>query len=624
MTDADVLSDLLCAWEEQLDRGAEVPVEVLARDHPELIPQLRQRIEHLRRLRQLAAVPERVPSGPAPSWPATLLPSLPRIPGYEVLAELGRGGGGVVYRARDALNREVAIKMVLAGAAASAQELARFRLEAESVARLQHPHVVQVFNWGETNGQPFFVMEYVPGGSLARRLDGRPQPPGDAARLVLLLARAVQAAHERGIVHRDLKPGNVLLAPAGSEPALNSAWGQPKVSDFGLARRLEPGLALTAPESILGTPAYMAPEQAAGRPEQVGPATDVYALGVILYELLTGQVPFRGDSVLDTLDQVRHRPPQSPSQVCAGVPPELAAICLTCLRKEPTQRYPTALALAADLQRYLEGQAITPLVAKDATAPQPVPAGRKERRWRWVVAAGVVLALLAVGVALALWSGRRPAVGPPLKGLIDVRVWEGKSADRPFVAGNPQRQRLRLHEEGALPLRPGDWLRIEVTMERPAYLYVVWIDTEGKATPLYPWQGYDWEQRPQREERRARLSLPETADGIAPLGAGPAGVETLLLLAREEPLSEAENAALPELFAGLPKAKVADVGVAAWFENGELVSGEREPTRGAIRLEQAQAADDPVLRLQGLLRTKLKGVFGYSRAVCFGNVGAKR
>jgi hypothetical protein len=183
---------------------------------------------------------------------------------------------------------------------------------------------------------------------------------------------------------------------------------------------------------------------------------------------------------------------------------------------------------------------------------------------------------------------------------------------------------LRLHEEGALPLHVGDWLRIEVTMERPAYLYVVWIDTQGKATPLYPWQGYDWTKRPPREERRARLSLPETADGIVPLGPGPAGVETLLLLAREEPLSAAENAALPGLFASLLRPSVADAGVAAWFENGELVSKEREPTRGAIRLEQAQAGADLLLRLQGLLRTRLKGMFGYSRAVCFGNTGAER
>src|SRR5262249_29191938 len=214
--------------------------------------------------------------------------SLPSLPGYEVLGKLGEGGMGVVFRARDrALKRLVAIKQLL-HPAPSGEGLARCRAEAEALARLRHPHVVPVYAAGEQGGRPFFVMEYVEGGGLDQKVQGRPQPPADAARLVMLLARAVHAAHQQGIVHRDLKPANVLLAPPADEPALNTAYGLPKVSDFGLSKTLGEDQGRTAGGTVLGTPGYMAPEQASGRPEDVGPATDVYALGVILYELLTG------------------------------------------------------------------------------------------------------------------------------------------------------------------------------------------------------------------------------------------------------------------------------------------------------------------------------------------------
>jgi hypothetical protein len=255
---------------------------------------------------------------------------------------------GVVYKATQlSLGRTVALKMVLAGAHAGEQDVARFRVEAEAVARLQHPNIVQVFEVGQADGRPFFSLEFCPGGSLADRLGGAPLPPAEAARLVETLARAMHAAHQRGVVHRDLKPANVLLG----------ADGAPKVTDFGLAKRLDDTSGRTQTGSILGTPSYMAPEQASGR-KDIGPAADIYALGAILYELLTGRPPFRAATPLDTVLQVVADEPAPPRQLSSVVPRDLEAVCLKCLNKDPPRRYANAAALAADLGRFLEGEPV--------------------------------------------------------------------------------------------------------------------------------------------------------------------------------------------------------------------------------------------------------------------------
>ncbi len=235
----------------------------------------------------------------------------PTLPGYEILGELGRGGMGVVYQARQVrLNRAVALKMILAGQHAGAESAARFLAEAEAVAKLQHPNIVQIFHIDEHAGYPYFEMEYVGGGSLADRLDGTPRPPREAARLVETLAGAMAEAHRQGVVHRDLKPGNILL----------TLEGMPKVADFGLAKLLNVESGLTRTDSILGSPSYMAPEQAEGKTRDVGPAADLYALGAILYELLTGRPPFRGATVLETLQQVKTAEPVPPSRLVPGLP----------------------------------------------------------------------------------------------------------------------------------------------------------------------------------------------------------------------------------------------------------------------------------------------------------------
>lgn len=300
----------------------------------------------------------------------------PAPPGYEVLGELGRGGMGVVYKARQvALNRVVALKVVLAGAHASAQHRTRFLREAEAAAGVGHPHVVHVYETGTWAGQPYLALEYCPGGTLADRLRGAPLPPAAAAELVERLARAVQAAHDRGVVHRDLKPQNVLLA----------ADGTPKVTDFGLAKLADCGDGLTASGAVMGTPSYMAPEQAAGTRE-VGLAADVYALGAVLYECLTGKPPFRGPTPLDTLVQVLEREPRDPWAVSPGADRDLSAVALKCLEKDPADRYPSAAALADDLGRWRRGEPVT---------------ARRRRGLRW----------------LAAWARREPGLAIRLAAL---------------------------------------------------------------------------------------------------------------------------------------------------------------------------------------------------------------
>jgi WD40 repeat protein len=287
----------------------------------------------------------------------------PVIAGYEILGELGRGGMGVVYKGRQtSLNRLVALKMILAGGYAGAEQRTRFRTEAEAIASLQHPNIVQIYEVGEAEGKSYVALEFLEGGSLDGRLRGTPLPPKGAARLVEVLAGAVHAAHRQHIVHRDLKPANILL----------TADGTPKVADFGLAKRLgEAGQ--THSGAVLGTPSYMAPEQADGQSKEVGPAADVYALGAILYDCLTGRPPFKAASALDTLLQVVNEEPVPPRRLQPKLPLDLETVCLKCLRKEPAARYASAAELAEDLRRFQAGE---PVKAR--------PVGRAERGLKWV------------------------------------------------------------------------------------------------------------------------------------------------------------------------------------------------------------------------------------------------
>ncbi|HJZ58351.1 MAG TPA: serine/threonine-protein kinase, partial [Gemmataceae bacterium] len=327
----------------------------------------------------------------------------PVIPGYEILAELGRGGMGVVYKARQTgLNRTVALKMILGGPFADPEVRARFQAEAQAVARLQHPNIVQIFAVGTEESSlgsgftaPYFAQEFMDGGSLEGLLAGVPHPPKEAAWLVATLARAVQHAHEAGIVHRDLKPANVLLRRTGGPPdrfPIPLSLFEPKVADFGLAKQLDCSGDARTVSGVVGTPAFMAPEQATGG-ARVGPGVDVHALGLILYQLLTGLQPFAGATPVETLDRVLRIDPVPPASLQPGVSRDLETVCMKCLHKQPHRRYTTALELAEDLERYLEGR---PVLAR--------PVGLPERAWRWAARRPTIAALIAA-VALTATGG---------------------------------------------------------------------------------------------------------------------------------------------------------------------------------------------------------------------------
>jgi serine/threonine protein kinase len=299
----------------------------------------------------------------------------PVVPGYELLEELGRGGMGVVYRARQlSLKRVVALKLIRDAALAGPEQRARFRIEAEAAARMRHANIVEIYEVGEHQGRPYFAMEFIDGPTLAQQLAGQPQPVRQAAELLRTLALAVHHAHTQNVIHRDLKPANVLLAVVGcqlpvvgkqadmpSSPTTDN-WQLttvPKITDFGLAKRLDSdSTALTQEGAVVGTPGYMAPEQAEGRIQEIGPATDVYALGALLYEVLIGRPPFLADSWRHAIEQVLHDEPQPPKRSRLDLPADLETICLKCLEKDPARRYAGAAELANDLGRFLEGKTV--------------------------------------------------------------------------------------------------------------------------------------------------------------------------------------------------------------------------------------------------------------------------
>jgi serine/threonine protein kinase/predicted Zn-dependent protease len=388
--------------------------------------------------------------GLAPPQPLEGSPSRPPtpagvvVPGYEILGELGRGGMGVVYKARHLrLQRLVALKMILAGAHAGAAGLARFRAEAEAVAQLQHPNIVQIYETGEHEGLPYFSLEFVEGGSLEQRMQESPTAPRAAAELVATLARTMEVAHQRGIVHRDLKPANILLGLGGgsSSPGRKAQpvsvattlatdhWSRntvPKIADFGLVKRVNDDSSQTHSGTIIGTPSYMAPEQAEGKNREIGPAADIYSLGAILYDLLTGRPPFKAARPIDTIRQVIEQEPVPPRQLEPRVPLDLETICLKCLGKEPARRYARAEDLADDLRRFLNDE---PILAR------PTPAW--ERAWKWARRRPAVVALLGVS-ALAVVS------------MVLLIVWHNASLRGQLDEARAEERLARQREQEAL------------------------------------------------------------------------------------------------------------------------------------------------------------------------------
>ena len=401
MADHPRICDMLLQWEEAKAVGKRLSAEELCALEPELTAALRYRIE------KLEAVDQMLDGPPEASSAQTLVGVEPadleenfsqrqwQPPGYEIIGDLGRGGMGVVYKARQlGLDRLVALKTIPATALPGPHALARFDIEARAVARLRHPHIVQIYDVGNHAGCPYFSLEYMDGGNLSRRLDRKPLEVRVAARVAEVLARAIHYAHTRGIVHRDLKPSNVLMFQTESGPDLTTV----KLSDFGLARLLvqESSSHLTQTGTTLGTPSYMAPEQAQGQVNAIGPATDVYGLGAVLYEMLCGEPPFHADSDWMTIHQVVTVAPEPVHAARPECPPSLEAICLRCLAKDPAERYASAEALANDLRRFLDGVPIR----------TPLQSPLSRRAW---MAATATFAIGSVGAAAAVRLVRRLA-----------------------------------------------------------------------------------------------------------------------------------------------------------------------------------------------------------------------
>jgi serine/threonine protein kinase len=470
---------------------------------------------------------------------------------------------GVVYRAIDSrLKRPVALKMIRPDLLSS-ERLNRFRIEAEALARLQHPHIVQVHAWEEHDRRPVLVLEYVAGGSLEDRLGEEPLAPREAARLVAMLARAVAAAHRAGVVHRDLKPANVLMADpvAGNSGTLR--WGFPRISDFGLAQLADHDGEATLSGMVMGTPTYMAPEQAAGRTRDVGRPADVWALGVILYRCLTGEAPFRGTNALETVHLVLTVAPARPSHKRAGLPAALEAVCMACLDKEPGRR-PTAEKLADWLDRFLADRDEATKLARPrkAKAPRPVhdtarlPARREvagqpsrgepkadrptmqkrrpraserpSRRW---------LAFAGVGGAAVLL----------LAGLLTAAVLHRRSGSRARGPGHSASAALRVESlrvrvstggvlgENVFLAHPGDGVRIEAELSAPGHAYVLAFgpDSERLLWPVDANQKPDPSRRPPRQ---AKLLLPLDKGGWLPLPGAGEGMHAFAVVASSRPL----------------------------------------------------------------------------------------
>ena len=559
-----------------------------------------------------APVPE-----PAPAWPPT------RLGGYRVVRELGHGGMGYVFEAEDeTLGRRVAVKVLTPDLAERPDAAARFLREARAAAAVDHDNVVPVLHVGDEAGTPYMVMPLLQGESLADRLKRAQLPVAEVVRIGRDVAAGLGAAHLKGLVHRDLKPANVWL---------DANTGRARVLDFGLARQGDGADALTQAGALLGTPAYMSPEQLDGQPASA--RSDLFALGAVLYECATGTRAFNGPTITAILKAVSDHHPPAPADVNPDVPAALSALIVRLLWKNPTERP----ASAADVHAALAGDVVTPDMSGTPTATWVDRAARAPKRSRavWIAGGVAVLALVAAGV----WLGTRPPaaavventppkpaapvpdppkkVDPPApvryRGKIEVLV------ERTVPPAGPRL--LRLNEAGALPLRQSDKFRIEGEVEPPAYLYVVWVDPDRDITPVYPWNvAKGWGSRPAAEKLESVVSLPPNKANRYTAPAAKPGVATMVLIATATPLTEPDEV-LKGWFEGLPNLPLPSggEGVAVWYDDFAPTTDPLRLRAGLVEVE----SDDAFARWQGQLQKSLGGKASFQTAVSFARTGRK-
>jgi serine/threonine protein kinase len=575
----------------------------------------------LQGLAENAAAPEPIPdvSGETPPsqpldatvpWPAAepAEPMPTSVGRFVVRGRLGSGSFGAVYRAYDPLlDREVALKVPKTGRNYSEEGRARMLREAKAAAQFRHPNIVPLYDAGFDGERFFMASALIEGETLAQTIERQPPNFGRAAEIVARLAAALHYAHQRGVIHRDVKPSNVLI----------DSEGHPLLTDFGMARLEESASLLTRAGAVFGTPAYMSPEQASGKQDQIGPASDQYSLGVVLYQLLCGRVPFSG-TTWEVIASVISGTPPSLRSLNKAIPPELEAICVKAMSKLPAERYESCQALADDLERWSAGQSTAAQQPGRSSPPSAWDRCRGNPIRTAAVIGGVLVLLLVLAVALRIPAGPKEIGGKDTtqrskqSASIDVLLWD--SHDK-------ARRRMSLGQPGAVPLSSDDVVRIEAHVEPPMYVYLVWVDSQGKATPVYPWQRCRWSLRPAKEAPVGSLRLPEEADEGWPMQATQGGMETLVLLAREEPLGR--DVDVERLFSDLPKQPMQDRRALVWFAEGQPIKKAEDAQRAPNFFKTTQI-DDPLLRMQRLLHDRLGRQFSVQRAVSFATVGKEQ
>lgn len=506
-----------------------------------------------------------------------------RVARYEIQRVLGQGTFGAVYLAWDEkLQRHVAIKEAWTYVFETQADVDRAVAESRAIAALHHPGIVGIFDVIEEAGLPLIVMEFVAGPTLNDAREGHAARPDRILEQLIAVAHAVDFAHRRGFIHRDLKPGNIRL----------DSHGRPRVLDFGLALH-ESTQRLRVGESA-GSLRYMAPEQLNGDSQWLDGRADIWALGVMLYELLTGRPPFSGENVDQVILEILCREPKPPRQIDRGIPRDLERICLKCLRKPIAERYTTAADLADDLERFLarhswsqDGQA--------GWTPRP----RTALRRRFLVGC----ALLGLPAAAGFWWMRQRSAADVATAL-DLRVWD---------ATQSRRQGIGIREAGALPLRPGDQVRLEICVHPPAFAYVLWIDALGGVAPVYPWVGGQWSRRG-AERKLDTLSLPSAAEDAWTMQSEVAGMDTVVLLLSDRPCPDLETR-IGRIGPLKPQVGPRASCVLEW-DNGPVAAAAAPRTR-APDLGQTQPLQDPVLRNQFTLAKELAGAVRQHYALSF-------